>query len=134
MRPTLLLFDSAETANCNTRGEMRTRARACGIEASRIRIDAEYEIMHATHAHHVARRCLLNTQRLQRILGARGGGEAGKNSEGGRSRINDVNGGTKFDPSGTPPGDAPMMSTIRVTEDDPRKYECSRVERLVLLI
>lgn len=31
-----------------------------------------------------------------------------------------ADGGAKFDPSATPPGDAPLTSMIRVTEDDPR--------------
>lgn len=89
---------------------------ARGIEENRTKIDEEI-----AYAHHGRS----NAQSNRHDCGkGRWGGEVEKNAEGkGRTLGPMLTGGAKFDPSGTPPGDASSTSAIRVTEDDPREYE-----------
>lgn len=93
-----------------------------GARAKSRRVERESK-REIAHAHYVARHptnpaitadCGLESE------GSWGSDAAGKGRTFG---ANDADGGSKFDPSGTPPGDAPLMSTIRVTEDDPREYK-----------
>lgn len=69
--------------------------------------------------------CRSTSSRDRLGLRQRGRRDGGKRTRREREdvRASDADGGAKFDPSATPPGDVPSTSMIRLTEDDPRKYE-----------